>query len=240
MNTVTIIMAIVAGSATVLGAYCAKMLTEWAKKNIAPLVALAAGIILGTAVLELLPEAIELSPTWSYWLLGGFLLFFILEKFVVAHACTAHKKQKHEHTSAKTAVLGIGLHSLVDGLLIGLGFEVSATVGIIATLAVVIHEFPEGIFSYTLLAHSGVGEKRALYYSWLIALATPIGAIVTLLLVNHWSGSTIGSLLALTAGNFFYIATVDLIPETNKASALSSILLVIVGIMSVYILKTVL
>ena len=240
MNILIITMAAIAGTATVLGAYCAKVLTKWTKRSIAPLVALAAGIILGTAVIELLPEAIELSQAWPYWLLGGFLLFFVLEKFVVAHACTAQGGKGHEHISSRTAVLGIGLHSLVDGLLIGLGFEVSTAVGIIATLAVFTHEFPEGIFSYTLLAHGGVEEKKALRYSWLIALATPVGAIVTLLLINNWSSSTIGSLLALTAGNFTYIATVDLIPETNKASALSSIMLVVVGIMSVYVLKTVL
>lgn len=239
MNFTVFIISLIAGLSTVAGLYTVKTFNNWAKRNTIALISLAAGIIFGTAFLELIPEAMELAHSWSYWAIAGFLIFFVLEQFVVMHACS-DTSDPCSHAPSRTAVLGIGLHSLVDGLLIGLGFEVSTTVGIIATVAVMVHEFPEGIFSYTLLTHGGVDTHKAVKYSWVIAMATPIGTFITLLLVKSWSPSVVGSLLALTAGNFIYIAATDLIPETHKKSAKSSVLLIIVGVLLVYVLSQVL
>lgn len=160
MNFMVMLISVVAGLSTIAGSYTVKVFNTWAKKNTIPLISLAAGIIFGTSILELIPEAIELTNNWTYWTIAGFIVFFVLEQFVVMHACS-DSSDPCSHAPSRTAVLGIGLHSLVDGLLIGLGFEVSTTIGIIATLAVVVHEFPEGIFSYTLLTHGGVNNHKA-------------------------------------------------------------------------------
>ncbi len=240
MNFNILAISIIAGLSTIVGVYIVRTFKEWTKRNTTPIIAVAAGIIFGTAFLELVPESVELAGTiWPYWLLAGFVLFFILEQFMVMHACS-DKDDPCSHSPSRTAVLGIGLHSLVDGMLIGLGFEVSTAVGVIATIAVIVHELPEGVFSYTLLTHGGVQERKAVFYSWLIALATPVGTLLTLLLVRGWSEQVVGALLALTAGNFIYIAATDLIPETHKKSAKSSTILVIVGIIIVYVLHEIL
>lgn len=237
MNFWILPISVVAGLATIAGVYTVIKFHKWSMRNTTPIIAVAAGIIFATAFFELIPESIELArSSWPYWTIVGFALFFMLEQFMVMHACS-DKDDPCSHTPSRTAVLGIGLHSLVDGMLIGLGFEVSSAVGIIATVAVVVHEFPEGIFSYTLLVHGKVEEKQALFYSWLIALATPVGTLLTLLLIRGWSDQIIGALLAITAGNFIYISATDLIPETHKKSARSSVVLVIVGIVIVYILR---
>jgi zinc transporter ZupT len=233
---VIIIISFIAGLSTVVGAYAVRFFKNWTKRNTTPIIALAAGIILATAMLELIPEAAELTSSWTLWTLAGFALFFILEQFMVMHACS-NSDAPCDHASNHTAILGIGLHSLVDGMLIGLGFEVSSTIGIIATVAVVVHEIPEGIFSYTLLSRGNVGDKRAMLFSWLVAMATPLGATITVLIIKHISAPIVGVLLAITAGNFIYIAATDLIPETHKQSARSSTVLVIVGMAFVYALK---
>lgn len=235
----TIFISFIAGLATVVGAYGVRLFSNWTKRNTTPIIALAAGIIFSTAVLELVPESAELTKSWTLWILLGFILFFVLEQFMVMHACSDSCEHCGHHRN-RTAVLGIGLHSLVDGMLIGLGFEVSNTIGIIATIAVIIHEIPEGVFSYTLLTRGKVGSKTAMLYSWLVALATPIGTILTILLIPHISSSVIGALMAVTAGNFIYIAATDLIPETHKKSAISSMILVLIGVVFVYALQRIL
>lgn len=231
-----IIISFIAGLSTVVGAYAVRFFNKWTKRNTTPIIALAAGIILATAILELIPEAADLTSSWTLWTLAGFALFFILEQFMVMHACS-NSASPCDHAHSHTAVLGIGLHSLVDGMLIGLGFEVSSTIGIIATVAVVVHEVPEGVFSYTLLSRGEVDGKRAMLYSWLVAMATPLGAIITVLIIKHISAPIVGILLAVTAGNFIYIAATDLIPETHKQSARSSTVLVIAGMIFVYLLQ---
>jgi len=236
---VIILISIIAGLSTVLGAYGVRYFNKWTKQNTTPIIALAAGIILATAFLELTPESVSLTNSWMMWTLGGFALFFILEQFMVMHACS-NSLEPCDHASSHTAVLGIGLHSLVDGMLIGLGFEVSNTIGIIATLAVVAHEIPEGVFSYTLLSHGAVDNRTAMLYSWFVAMATPIGTILTVLIIHRISAPIVGILLAITAGNFIYIAATDLIPETHKQSARSSVVLVILGMAFVYLLQKIL
>jgi len=240
MNLGIFTISIIAGLSTIVGVYIVKTFQRWTKRYTTLIIALAAGIILGTAFFELIPESIELAgETWPYWTVAGFALFFFLEQFMVMHACS-NSEGDCDHAPSRTAVLGIGLHSLVDGLLIGLGFEVSLSVGIIATVAVIVHELPEGIFSYTLLSHGKLDEKKTMFYSWLVALATPIGTLITLLIIHHISQEIVGILLAITAGNFIYISATDLIPETHKKSAKSSILLVITGIVLVLILRKIL
>jgi ZIP family zinc transporter/zinc and cadmium transporter len=119
---------------------------------------------------------------------------------------------------------------LVDGITIGIAFQVGYAMGLMAALAVIFHETAEGIFTYTLLIHDNVSKDRSLFYSWLVALATPVGAILTYFLTRNISDFSLGALLAIAAGSFIYIGASDLVPATHKRQAFLNALLVLLGV----------
>mgnify|MGYP001620002362 FL=1 len=126
--------------------------------------------------------------------------------------------------------MGIGFHSLIDGIIIGLGFKISFIVGLLSSSAVIFHETAEGVFVYTLLLYDQMAKKKALFYSWLVALATPFGAVLTFLLISRAPTYVLGWLLAAAAGSFIYIGASDLIPATHREYNFLNIFLVLLGI----------
>ena len=97
------------------------------------------------------------------------------------------------------------------------GFEAGPTLGIITALAVLLHELPEGITVTGILLYGAMKRTKVFFYSLIVALATPLGAILSYLFLRGISPNIVGALLALAAGSFIYIAAADLIPETHKA-----------------------
>ena len=184
----------------------------WAQKYSRLLVSFAAGALLGAAFLELLPETIEAGGSFLM-VLGGILAFYLLERVIFLYHC--HDGHCEVHVSSWMMLIGNTLHDFVDGIIIALTFMIEPELGIITTVAVIAHEFPAGIGEYSVLIHGGFKDGRALLYTVLTILATPLGALVTWLLAPQVAPIT-GTLLALAAGGFIYIAAVDLIPETHK------------------------
>ena len=127
------------------------------------------------------------------------------------------EEEPHSHMLPTTGIMafsGLALHSLIDGIIIGVGFEVSTEVGLLAAFAVITHEVPEGITSFALINETH--PSKAMILSIIVAIATPIGALLSLLFIHDLPESTIGILLALGAGTFLYVAASDLIPETHR------------------------
>ena len=202
---------------------------EWTKRNSVFLISFAVGVLLATAFLELLPEAIEANGTWPFWVLGTIVVFYLLEHSVIIHSCREPECDVHDISTV--SVLGISFHSLIDGLTIGVAFSVSYALGIVASLAVVFHELAEGVFTYTLLIHDDIQKGRAMLYSWLVALATPFGALVFYYILRGTSsGNLMGILLAVAAGSFIYIGASDLVPATHKKQAVWNVFLVFLGV----------
>lgn len=202
---------------------------EWTKKNSVFLISFAVGVLLATAFLELLPEAIGMIKTWPFWVLGTIIVFYLLEHSVIIHSC--RESECDVHNISIVSVLGIGFHSLIDGLTIGVAFSVSHVLGIIAAFAVIFHELAEGVFTYTLFIHDNVQQGRAMAYSWLVALATPFGAIVSYFILRGASSENLtGILLAMAAGSFIYIGASDLVPATHKKQSFWNVFLVLAGV----------
>ena len=187
----------VAGLSTIAGVYLVRRFGTWTRRNARYLISLAVGVLIGNAFLHLIPESQKLTKNWSYYVITGFFVLFLIEHFMIFHAC--QEEECDIHTLGAVGTLGIGFHSLVDGLVIGVGFATSSVLGVLNSLAVIFHEVPEGVFTYTLLIYDKVPEKRTLFYSWLVALATPFGAITSFLLIRASSESSLGILLALAA-----------------------------------------
>jgi len=184
----------------------------WATKYSYFLVSFAAGALLGAAFLELLPEVIAKGGSLSTALLG-IIFFYLIERVIFIYHC--HNGECDVHTFSWLMIIGNTLHDFVDGVIIALAFIVNPGFGLVTTIAVVAHEFPAGIGEFSVLIHGGFKERQALLYTVLTIIATPLGALAAWLLAPQIE-PVIGTLLALGAGGFIYIAAVDLIPETHR------------------------
>ena len=201
---------IVAGLASCIGIFLLLYRENWARKHTNNLNSFAAGAILGAVFLHLLPEAVHIVDSKAFfWALAGFFIFYILENMVVIHSGAEkfyleHGEHHHLSSSALVASLGIGLHSLIDGLVIGVGFDINKQIGGVATMGVILHELPEGIAVFSVLLESSVSRNRAILYSVMVALATPVGAILSVFFLPGLTEMTVGILLALGAGTLHW------------------------------------
>lgn len=202
-----------------------------------PLVSFAVGALLGDALIHLLPEATaELGNTLSTSLLvlGGILIFFILEKFIRWRHCHIADTEHHIHPVATINLFGDAVHNFIDGALIGASYMVSFPVGLATTVAVVLHEIPNEISDVAILIHGGLKAKKVIYYNFLSALAAVVGAIVSLIIGPSVAGYA-PIVSALTAGGFIYIAGSDLVPslhthEEKPQVALGQLAAIVLGI----------
>ena len=203
------------------------------------LVALAAGSLLGTALLHVLPRAIdELGTGLPLFLLltGSFVVFFALEKFLWAHHHGEEEFEEHDHGPKPVVLMnliGDGLHNFVDGVMVAASFQVDISVGA-AALAVAIHEIPQEIGDFGVLIHGGLSVKRALFLNFLSATMAILGAVVSLA-VGAESQTFVAYLLPVAAANFLYIAAADLIPELHRErggkKAVVQVALVVLGVL---------
>lgn len=218
-----------------IGSLITYYFSHHAKKLIIYIVSLAAGIMLGITFFHLIPEANQFFVSFNelmLTLLAGFLLIYLIEHFIVIHEC-----RKGYYESKKFGLLtsvGIAIHNVIDGLLIGVTFAVAVPVGIITSIGILLHKIPTGIITTSLLLDSTLDDRRALKYSLFIPLLTVFGAIVSFLFIKTLSTSVQGFLLALSAGTFLYIAASDLIPETHEKINKFNALLVFIGIFLIY------
>lgn len=228
------IFSLIAGLSTIFGVYLVRRFEVWTKRNVVFLISFAIGVLLANAFFHLLPEAIEINSTWFYWTLGTIIFLFIIEHFVIIHSC--REGECDTHALGTVSFLGIVFHSFIDGIIIGVGFGVSFAVGSATSLAVILHETAEGAFIYTLLIQDKKFQNKALLLSWIVALATPFGAIATFLLIQGVSPIVLSWLLAGAAGSFIYIGASDLVPEAHKKYNFWNIFLVLSGILFVFLI----
>ncbi|MGE0121947.1 MAG: ZIP family metal transporter [Vicinamibacterales bacterium] len=181
-----------------------------------PLVAFAAGSLLGGAFLHLLPEAVAAhGPGVGTFLpaVAGFALFFLMEQFLSWH----HAHSPSHDTDARQPVtylilIADGLHNFIGGLAIGASFIVSTKVGVITWLAAAAHELPQELGDFAILLRGGWNRTPALIANFVSAATIVPGAVLAYYLSAELD---ITMLLSFAAGNFVYIAASDLIPEVK-------------------------
>lgn len=247
MDLLYLILAIIIGSAiSLLGG--ALLFTTKKRRAQAILLAMpfGAGALLAAAFFDLLPEAFEMANPEELllWTLGGFILFFLLERFAGwFHHHHVHDGKSMQHISQRRLIIfGDLVHNAIDGVAIGAAFIVSPVTGIITTLAVSAHEIPKELGTFALLLSRGWQDKTVIMANIATAVATLVMAIFIYLLGSH-EHLPIAPLLAMTAGFFIYIAASDIIPDIHeqpqKQGTIQAIMLVI-GIICVGSLITLL
>lgn len=177
-----------------------------------------AGAVVGVAFFDLMPEALDLGsklysiPTIIATVALGFLLYLCADRLILMHG---HSDEAAEHDIHRGAA-GAGtlsLHSLLDGIGIGLAFHVSAALGVVVALAVLAHDFSDGINTVNFVLKNRGDRSRARLWLLVDALAPVVGIIITLFIAI--SEEHLGLLLALFSGFFLYIGASDLIPESH-------------------------
>jgi len=179
------------------------------------LISLSAGTLMGGAFIHLLPEAADKLSVddLSLFVLGAFILFFLVEKLLHWRHC--HKENCDIHSFGYMNLIGDSVHNFIDGLIIAATFLTDINLGITATIAIAAHEIPQEIGDFGVLLYSGFSKTKALIANFGVALFSIVGGIVGYLLSFNVENLTT-YLLPIAAGGFIYIATSDLIPEIRK------------------------
>lgn len=207
---------------------------------ITSLVSLAAGVLLGTAFGDLMPEAIKRNygdVKTSLWILGGVVIFFLMERmFIWFHH---HASDQEIKPVVPLILFGDSLHNFLDGVAIAAAFSAGNPVGIATTLAVIAHEVPHEIGDLALLLDGGMSRTKAIFWNFITALTAMAGGVIGFIAASNLT-PLVGIMLALTCGNFIYIACSDLIPSLHehfhKTRKLNQTILFLFGIVMILVL----
>jgi zinc and cadmium transporter len=195
-------------------------------------VSFAVGALLGDAFIHIIPEAFTggaaaRTPLRSSLLiLGGMMVFFVVEKLVRHGHDRLAGSRDHRGRPAVAAinVLGDAIHNFIDGVLIGASYLVSPVVGVSTTIAVVLHEIPQEIGDFGILVDSGLSVRRALLVNLGSASVALVGTAVALVAGAVARDVVVATLLPVTAGGFVYLAAATLIPGLQHDRSLRALL----------------
>lgn len=185
------------------------------------LLSVSVGVLLATVFMDFLPEIMEhgYDMMIAIYILLGFLIMFVLEKFIHWH----HNKDcengdcghSHAYHLAPINLFGDGIHNFIDGLVIAGAYAINVTLGVTATISIIFHEIPQELSDFGVLLYSGFSKKKAILYNFLSALTAFIGLALGLVLIGRIHGFT-EFVLPFAAGNFLYIAASNLLPQLHR------------------------
>ena len=213
-----IIIALVTCVATFLGGLFALRF----KDRLHLILGFSAGAVIGVAFFDLMPEALKLISATDIskgvsLVALGFIVYMVLDRFVVVHSHHDHDEESPVHVHhEKRGILGAGslsIHSFLDGVAIGLAFQVSAAVGAIVAVAVLAHDFSDGINTVNMILKNKGDKKLAFKFLIIDAVAPVLGVLATRFFTLP--ESALGVILAIFSGFFLYIGASDLLPESH-------------------------
>ncbi|MDR3773112.1 MAG: ZIP family metal transporter [Terracidiphilus sp.] len=192
-------------------------------------VALGAGFLMATAVIEMAPESLKLSPKLGpILIMAGYCIVHLLEHTINAHFHFGEETHQGEFVSRHTSnsvMAGLSVHALFDGVAIGSGFVVSASLGVLIFLAILLHKAPEGFTMASVMLASGRSRAAALYSAIALAAATLAGVLVIELAPRLLPYG-----LPISAGVALYVAATDLVPEVNREPGIRMALVFFAGV----------
>ena len=237
MNTLVIIFASATFISTILGG----SITIKFRKYLPYFFAFAAGSLVAVSFLDLLPESLGISESIGFpiryimlSIVASFFFYSLLERFFLTH----HMKNKdtHDHILGPVGAGSLVIHSFLDGVAIGAAFTVNISVGIIVALAVIFHDFTDGINTVTVMLKNRQKIKRAKLFLLMDALAPVLGILVTTsILIPE---RTLAIILAIFVGEFLYIGASTLLPETRENLSKGIIVAMAIGIIIIIVLTS--
>lgn len=201
---------------------------HWERRYLRYFVALGAGFMLATAIIEMVPESFELrGRSAALLVLAGYLMIHFFEHTVTPHFHFGEETHREEFIHSHhgySVLLGLVIHTFFDGIAIASGFLVSSLLGWLIFLAVFLHKIPEGFTVSSVMLASGRSRGIAWGSSVILGGSTLAGVLTMALFRHH-----VGAGLPLSAGVTIYVAASDLVPEVNKEPAMKMALFVFVG-----------
>ncbi len=205
---------------------------RWLSGLVGRLVHVSIGLLLATALVHIVPEALAggLAPLALGWtLLLGVLGLFVLEKLTLIHHTHHHEGDGHEHGSGHDAgqagrgaypiLIADALHNFTDGVVIAAAFLVDLRAGLVTALAVLAHEIPHEIGDFMILLNAGFSRRRSFIFMMLSGSSAVLGGLIGYFLLARLQ-ALLPYALALAAASFLYIALSDLLPELMRRSSL--------------------
>jgi zinc transporter ZupT len=202
-------------------------------------IALSGGVVVAVALFDVLPEAIELlpdDPRIVVALVGaGFLTFFLTERVLVLHHRDKPADVRAHHQVGTAGALGLSAHSFVDGLAIGFAFGADTSTGVLVLVAVLSHDFADGLNTVSFVLNQSQDRGHALRWLTIDAVAPLFGATVGVLI--NVSDATLGHLLSFYAGFFLYMGATDLLPEAHEHASWGRVGLTLLGFGAIFVVS---
>ena len=251
---VALLLGAVAAGANLLGGVLVSH-GRWSRRYLKYFIALGAGFMLATALLEMIPESVKLNadsgshfPNDSFFgtafsgtnavfvfVLAGYFVVHFFEHTVAPHFHfgeeTHHEEMSHAH-AGYAALLGLVIHTFFDGVAIASGLLVSTSLGVVIFVAIFLHKIPEGFTVASLMLASGQSRRLAFVSSAILGAATLAGMGLMFML-----RTTVADALPFSAGVTLYVAASDLIPEVNREPGPGMAVLVFLGVAVMLLLK---
>jgi zinc transporter ZupT len=209
---------------------------KWVDGYLRYFVALGAGFLMATALVEMTPESLQQSPRLGpVLIMAGYCVVHLLEHTINAHFHYGEETHHEEFVSRRTSssvMIGLSVHALFDGVAIGSGFVLSNRLGWLIFLAILLHKVPEGFTMASVMLASGRSRSSAFYSAVTLAGATLVG--VTLIeLAPVWMPYG----LPISAGVALYVGASDLVPEVNQHPGIRMALVFFAGVAGFLLLR---
>lgn len=235
MGLQIIVLTIIAFFSTLIGGLFALKY----KKSLCYFFAFSAGTLIAVSFLELFPESINLANSIGLdikyiglMVVGSFLFYTFLEKIFMTHH--HHEGEEHGHIMGPIGAGSLILHSFVDGIAIGAAFHISSSIGLLVALAVISHDFTDGVNTVVLMLKNKHNSGMAFKFLVADAVAPVLGVFATYLFVIGNFALTL--ILAFFIGEFIYIGASNLIPELREEKPLGVLFWMVVGVSLIYAL----
>jgi ZIP family zinc transporter len=217
------ITAILVSAGALLSALAGGLVAMRAASAVGIVIAIGAGIRIGAAFFDLMPESVEQLGSLDAAMLFtavGFLAFYAIEKVTTLHvgheAATEidHGDAAHRHIGLIGAT-GMSLHSFLDGVALAAGLVIGGGLGLVIAVVVIVHRFSDGIGIVSFMLASRTPIRETYWWVSIVAIAPVVGVVVGILVPVP--DSVLGGMLAVFAGFFLYIGAAELLPEAHRA-----------------------
>lgn len=205
------------------------------------IMAFSAGLLIGVVFLDLVPEVTEIAHEAAIdtrklmvMLIAGFMAIFLLEKLTIIHSEKTHDAPGHHHSVGLAGAVGLSFHSFLDGLAIGVGFQAGNEVGFVVLLAVLAHDFADGLNTVTFMLATRNSRWRTISLLVVDAVAPVAGALLAnVLQIEPWM---LAYQLAFFAGFLLYLGASDLLPHVHERPRFALIFSTIGGLATAAVL----
>jgi ZIP family zinc transporter len=202
--------------------------------------AFSSGALIAITFFDVLPESLDIAGSVSVRTLMiaavvTFLFFSLVERFFLTHH--HHEGEEHGHIMGPVGAIGLVMHSFLDGAAIGIAYQANSSMGFIVALAVISHDFTDGINTVVIMLKNEQTVKRARMFLFIDAIAPVFGIIVSSFFVIQ--SSVLAVILAAFAGQFLYIGAANLLPETYRHSAWRMAVAMLIGVLLIFVLTAI-